>query len=154
MTVEDRIIEKFYTYFWGFLVGGILFLGLLILGFVFRKTPFMNPTITKFSIWRTYILLLFCCIVATFCWYKFIICALDYSNVKNREFLVISGEVIQYNKGVYQNNGTSKYYYPTILDNEGNEVIMDVLDTQLGHRYTFIYLEHTHIAGIVNELVE
>jgi len=151
MIVEDRIVEKFYSYFWAYLVGGIVFFVMLILDFIFRNTPYMNPTKSKYSKWRTYFALLLCCIVDIFFWYKFSIFAQDYSNVKNRDFLEISGEVIEYNKGVYQNNGTSKYYYPTILDIEGNEVILDVLDTELGHRYTFKYLEHTHIAGIVDE---
>jgi hypothetical protein len=149
--MEENLIKRFNQGFWGYLVFTILMLLLIVVIIVLRKKILgTKPEIYRKVIFiASIITILF---VGLLWGLRFSQYACDYSNVRNKNFQMVSGTVIGYSRGTFYDNGSTEHYDPIILiDGTNNKIILSVFETKLNEHYTFIYLENTKIAEIYNE---
>ncbi|MCL2675988.1 MAG: hypothetical protein FWE84_05355 [Firmicutes bacterium] len=144
MNAEKKLVITFYYKF----LGPLVFIA-VIMGCVLAATIITYINNEEALMWPVLIVVMFS---------AFIICVIlgsksylqDYSAVRKRQFEIIKGTVIKYNKiKVSGGDATTYYYHPVVSeDNTNREIELKVNGTKLNEHYTFIYLKHTRLAKI------
>lgn len=150
MNKENDLISGFYTGFWAFLVTIIVLTALIVVLFL-CKQKILKPNIhiggkVVFYVGLVVILainVVFTLIFSNYC--------KDLSAVQKKQFETITGTVIGYNRVEYDESKGRKYSNPIVEDIDGKKVVLMIGQTEFNSKYTFIYLEHTRLAVIVEK---
>jgi glucan phosphoethanolaminetransferase (alkaline phosphatase superfamily) len=146
---ENELISNFYFGFWLYFAAVIALISVIILLIIFREKILLHFSQTNISKVFLFSIIGILFMVNAFFSIKFTTYCLDIDAVRNRNFEVLTGTVIDYTKATYNENGTVDYFGP-IIKIEGSEetIILNVGPTELNKTYTFIYLKHTKVARI------
>ena len=80
-------------------------------------------------------------------------CVLDLLAIKNGDFKIITGIVIKIKEVDEGGDVTVIHHYPIVRDDEtGHEIKLDAQGCLKGCRYTFLYLEHTKLAVVIEDI--
>lgn len=144
--MESKLVSRFYQNFWLYLIGIILLIITIAITIILKNKIMVKNKVGFFSI----IIITMAFII--FFLIKFIPYSRDLNSVKNKTFETITGEVVDYGKAKAIGDIATevKYYYPIIEDKNGIRIKLDVNGTVKNNTYTFIYLEHTKLAEILN----
>lgn len=152
MDYESKLVSKFYDVFWLLIISITILTVLVIILLIFRGKIISNDNIRSKGAF--YFGIIMCLTFNGWLLFKFVPYGQDLQYVRTKEFSYVTGEVIGYNKreAIGDIAVTYKYSQPIIIDGE-NQVVLEVNDTELNKMYSFIYLKHTKIAIIIEELV-
>lgn len=80
-------------------------------------------------------------------------CVLDLLAIKNGDFKIITGIVIKIKEVDEGGDVTVIHHYPIVRDDEtGQEIKLDAQGCLKGCRYTFLYLKHTKLAVVIEDI--
>lgn len=149
MSAESKLLEKFYSGFWIYLSGIILFVIFIGILTVFRKRLVKGDETKSRRIYLGSLLVSLCAMF--FFGFRLIPYLQDFEAAQNRRFEFVSGTVVDYGKAVNVGDmaGEIRYYYPIVMDGDGTKIKLDVMGTTLNESYEFVYLEHTKLAEIL-----
>jgi|AGTN01.2.fsa_nt_gi hypothetical protein len=150
MEAETKLINKFYEGFWITLACSII-LTVLVVIFIALRNKIIGIEGDKkkiIIIGVSLVLIGFNIFFAI----KFIPYCQDLQSIRNKDFKVYSGTVINYGKKETIGDLIHEtiYSFPIIQDDENNQIKLKVNETKINNYYTFIYLEHTKLAVIVD----
>jgi hypothetical protein len=151
MENQSKLINKFYEGFWLLIIGVSILTVIIILLLIFRSKIINGDNIRSKGAY--YFIMIVCVVFNGWLIYTFIPYVQDMSDVRSKEFNYITGEVIGYNKrkAIGDIAVSYKYAQPIVIDDDRNQTILEVNNTELNKTYSFIYLRHTKIAIIIEE---
>lgn len=151
MENESKLINKFYDEFWLLIIGISILTVIIILLLIFRNKIISDDNVRSKGVY--YFIMIVCVVFNGWLIYTFTPYGQDMKDVRSNEFNYITGEVIGYNKrkAIGDIAVSYKYYQPIVIDDDGNQIILEVNNTELNKTYSFIYLKHTKIAIIIVE---
>ncbi len=155
MNPEEIIAKRFYEGYYSYLVITIvLLIAITLLILFYRKfTTSLNMKINLAKGLWVFILCLFI-LFESYSFILFVKFSKDLPQVRNNDFSYFTGEVIGYEKERYDNDGGSYFLMPIFQDpNTGEQLTINVFDTQLGHTYSVIYLQNSNI-GVISSTIQ
>jgi hypothetical protein len=151
MEIESKLMNRFFVEFW-LLIIGIALLSLVIFLLLIFISKIISRGVVK-NHGSLFFIMIICMFFNGWLIYTFIPYGQDRNDVRLKDFSYISGEVVGYNKRVAIGDIAVSYRYsqPIIVDDDGNQIILNANNTELNRTYSFIYLRKTKIAFIIDE---
>lgn len=144
--MEKKLITKFYKVFITSSLGFFICIMLFLIGTIITLNDCLSNDESPFFPLVLFIFLIVSLIIAFRYLRDYFF---DLSAVRKKDFKTITGVVIRLQKVEGGGEVPPVYYYPIIRDDEtGKEIGLTLEGCLIGCRYKFLYLEHTKIAVI------